>query len=172
LKYARVVSGQGDRSPGASWSPAPIESVDRWPLVIKSQDSGGEPLRGSRRSPACPWSPDPPPENQMLQPASALTGDLPGFPACGPVLKGSVGAIGWLQCPSGAPGASLEPGGFVRPFRITCYFLTSSEGIYPDDRPKPPVVRGEFSYLVDSASSHMLVSKIKPCMSKYKQNIR
>ena len=27
------------------------------------------------------------------------------------------------------------------------------------------------SYLVDSASSHMLVSKIKPCMSKYKQFI-
>jgi hypothetical protein len=24
------------------------------------------------------------------------------------------------------------------------------------------------SYLVDPASSHMLVSKIKPCMSKYK----
>ena len=29
----------------------------------------------------------------------------------------------------------------------------------------------EDSYLVDSASSHMLVSKIKPCMSKYKQSI-
>jgi hypothetical protein len=28
------------------------------------------------------------------------------------------------------------------------------------------------SYLVDSASSHMLVSKIKPCMSKYKQSVR
>ena len=27
----------------------------------------------------------------------------------------------------------------------------------------------EESYLVDPASSHMLVSKIKPCMSKYKQ---
>ena len=27
----------------------------------------------------------------------------------------------------------------------------------------------EDRYLVDSASSHMLVSKIKPCMSKYKQ---
>jgi hypothetical protein len=27
----------------------------------------------------------------------------------------------------------------------------------------------EDSYLVDPASSHMLVSKIKPCMSKYKQ---
>ena len=26
----------------------------------------------------------------------------------------------------------------------------------------------EGSYLVDPASSHMLVSKIKPCMSKYK----
>ena len=29
----------------------------------------------------------------------------------------------------------------------------------------------EGSYLVDPASSHMLVSKIKPCMSKYKQFI-
>jgi len=27
---------------------------------------------------------------------------------------------------------------------------------------------GDDSYLVDPASSHMLVSKIKPCMSKYK----
>jgi hypothetical protein len=36
-----------------------------------------------------------------------------------------------------------------------------------------PVVFVEYvlndSYLVDPASSHMLVSKIKPCMSKYKQ---
>ena len=30
----------------------------------------------------------------------------------------------------------------------------------------------EHSYLVDPASSHMLVSKIKPCMSKYKQSIQ
>jgi trehalose-6-phosphate synthase len=29
--------------------------------------------------------------------------------------------------------------------------------------------QSESSYLVDPASSHMLVSKIKPCMSKYKQ---
>ena len=28
------------------------------------------------------------------------------------------------------------------------------------------------SYLVDPASSHMLVSKIKPCMSKYKHLYR
>ena len=31
--------------------------------------------------------------------------------------------------------------------------------------------RKGLSYLVDSASSHMLVSKIKPCMSKYTQII-
>ena len=30
------------------------------------------------------------------------------------------------------------------------------------------VCPGDFGYLVDPASSHMLVSKIKPCMSKYK----
>ena len=40
--------------------------------------------------------------------------------------------------------------------------------------PSPPGWVGdsfavEGSYLVDPASSHMLVSKIKPCMSKYKQ---
>ena len=28
---------------------------------------------------------------------------------------------------------------------------------------------GVLGYLVDPASSHMLVSKIKPCMSKYKR---
>ena len=31
-----------------------------------------------------------------------------------------------------------------------------------------PASQGARSYLVDPASSHMLVSKIKPCMSKYK----
>ena len=31
-----------------------------------------------------------------------------------------------------------------------------------------PLPRFEGGYLVDPASSHMLVSKIKPCMSKYK----
>ena len=37
-------------------------------------------------------------------------------------------------------------------------------------RVSPVAVRARVydSYLVDPASSHMLVSKIKPCMSKYK----
>jgi hypothetical protein len=38
------------------------------------------------------------------------------------------------------------------------------------ERGDPRLFReGDSSYLVDPASSHMLVSKIKPCMSKYKQ---
>jgi hypothetical protein len=36
------------------------------------------------------------------------------------------------------------------------------------ERRRDPVVPAEGGYLVDPASSHMLVSKIKPCMSKYK----
>ena len=37
--------------------------------------------------------------------------------------------------------------------------------------PLEPAISFEkmYSYLVDSASSHMLVSKIKPCMSKFKR---
>ena len=34
--------------------------------------------------------------------------------------------------------------------------------------PRAPARVPHGSYLVDPASSHMLVSKIKPCMSKYK----
>ena len=34
---------------------------------------------------------------------------------------------------------------------------------------REPHAVSDGSYLVDPASSHMLVSKIKPCMSKYKQ---
>ncbi len=38
--------------------------------------------------------------------------------------------------------------------------------------PRGAESRNQDSYLVDPASSHMLVSKIKPCMSKYKQSIQ
>ena len=50
---------------------------------------------------------------------------------------------------------------------------------YGNAHTRPPSKEGSLasaavqdSYLVDSASSHMLVSKIKPCMSKYKQLYR
>jgi hypothetical protein len=42
-------------------------------------------------------------------------------------------------------------------------FETGASAVYS-------VISDHDSYLVDSASSHMLVSKIKPCMSKYKQS--
>ena len=56
---------------------------------------------------------------------------------------------------------------------VGCFTLTTISLL------RPPFVGGAAgpfrgsapgSYLVDSASSHMLVSKIKPCMSKYKHS--
>ena len=43
---------------------------------------------------------------------------------------------------------------------------------YPAALGRRAHVASNGSYLVDPASSHMLVSKIKPCMSKYKQLYR
>jgi hypothetical protein len=53
------------------------------------------------------------------------------------------------------------------PFRLTTLAKPFGARCYPVRRSSRPA--GKDSYLVDSASSHMLVSKIKPCMSKYKQ---
>ena len=52
-----------------------------------------------------------------------------------------------------------------RPFHLTVLAFGPR---YPRASRKASPRRTD-SYLVDSASSHMLVSKIKPCMSKYKQ---
>ena len=46
---------------------------------------------------------------------------------------------------------------------------TSNLEISPAPRSRRWPTPANDSYLVDPASSHMLVSKIKPCMSKYKQ---
>ena len=40
---------------------------------------------------------------------------------------------------------------------------------YASDAGVWPFIGLALGYLVDPASSHMLVSKIKPCMSKYKR---
>ena len=52
-----------------------------------------------------------------------------------------------------------------------CHIVTNSkfatEGARLSGGQIPLGVCWEGSYLVDPASSHMLVSKIKPCMSKY-----
>ncbi len=64
-------------------------------------------------------------------------------------------------------GADSGPGAAERPI----HNHPGPSGPAAPSRP-PAVGGGAGSYLVDSASSHMLVSKIKPCMSKYKQTIR
>jgi hypothetical protein len=50
--------------------------------------------------------------------------------------------------------------------------VESSARLPSGGSPRLGVVGVQDSYLVDSASSHMLVSKIKPCMSKYKHLYR
>ena len=52
----------------------------------------------------------------------------------------------------------------VLPFFACCVFIE----IYTHLTYIKCFTAGDESYLVDPASSHMLVSKIKPCMSKYK----
>ena len=62
---------------------------------------------------------------------------------------------GWCVRKGGIEGATL------------IFFLITNTILTPD---RPSLTRPKnSSYLVDPASSHMLVSKIKPCMSKYKQ---
>ena len=62
----------------------------------------------------------------------------------------------------------------ARPCLVSTKFLPSFGGVVSRFGVvwlRPPAWPGlQDSYLVDSASSHMLVSKIKPCMSKYKQS--
>ena len=65
---------------------------------------------------------------------------------------------GDLAAPRRAPGLLVA--------RPTIASSSASSSRAPQADPSGPA---HDSYLVDSASSHMLVSKIKPCMSKYKQ---
>ena len=75
-------------------------------------------------------------------------------------------AIGWsLGAHAGNPLGVLKARGLAPrslPANLVSYSRPS----------RPPPSGGKDSYLVDSASSHMLVSKIKPCMSKYKHLYR
>ena len=72
---------------------------------------------------------------------------------------GRPGGVGWLR-----PPAPDGRGRLGAPLPVTVLLLSN--------RQLPGLRLGlQDSYLVDSASSHMLVSKIKPCMSKYKQSI-
>jgi hypothetical protein len=102
-----------------------------------------------------------------------------GTPACGPALRGLVGANGWSSVSPRCAGGAAAAGRLVRPFHLANSAPSGVAGAGSRDGavgipaisavPSRPGRSSGTSYLVDSASSHMLVSKIKPCMSKYKQ---
>jgi hypothetical protein len=135
---------------------------------------GGRPKQAP--SPDWPCPRHPPLEGRISHLATA-----PRRPRGGVVarpLGNLVGAIGWPPCPcrSLAPRSHSGRGGGAQRFDArgpppptTVQLGPASRGALPGRNPRAG--RGHDSYLVDSASSHMLVSKIKPCMSKYKQYI-
>jgi hypothetical protein len=95
-----------------------------------------------RRAPAAAWTP-------ALAPVPAAGGAAPRLAA---------------RALKHAPAARAET---MR--RLAIYRTSAALNKAP--RCRPPGRRYD-GYLVDSASSHMLVLKIKPCMSKYKQLYR
>lgn len=100
----------GDRSPVAVWSPAPLGSVDRWPLaIIEKQIPGGSrpAVAAVRRRVRRVWSPHP--RAVCRRPVSALWGGHDGNNlACGPDPEGfQWGQLDGRMCAAGAPVVSL-----------------------------------------------------------------
>jgi hypothetical protein len=90
-----------------------------------------------------------------------------------------LGTIAPSRGSTNVPGrAGLNRPRFPVPSRIHSYFCPFCTAPFLGVDGRRDQARGtsgsrgclDGSYLVDSASSHMLVSKIKPCMSKYKQS--
>ena len=90
------------------------------------------------------------------------------------------GAVGYLDGEDGRPATaalatSVRAGpGLAGAADLRCAALPRAAGdsqnlCHPVIRVAVPTRSAHDGYLVDSASSHMLVLKIKPCMSKYKQ---
>ena len=100
----------GDRSPVAVWSPAPLGSVDRWPLaIIEKQIPGGSrpAVAAVRRRVRRVWSPHP--RAVCRRPVPALWGGHDGNNlACGPDPEGfQWGQLDGRMCTAGAPVVSL-----------------------------------------------------------------
>ncbi|PTU16862.1 hypothetical protein P175DRAFT_0447446 [Aspergillus ochraceoroseus IBT 24754] len=97
---------------------------------------------------------------------------------CPPSTLGRGATVGWAPpsaglCPPSTLGRGATVAGGTCPFqsenrRAFCLPSRGRLGVPPGLKSRGCAPRGP-RYLVDSASSHMLVSKIKPCMSKYKQ---
>lgn len=79
----------GDRSPGTNRSPAPMESVDRWPLASPdTQIPGGSRPAGAAVRRRVRGVRTPHPRPVCRRPHSARKGGLVEHPACGPVSEG------------------------------------------------------------------------------------
>jgi hypothetical protein len=108
----------GERSPGAAWSPAPMESVDRWPLaIIDTQIPGGSRPAGAavRRRVRGVWTPHL--RTVCRSPDSAREGGLPGPSACGPALRGYSGGNWMAAVFPRCAGRTRRGRTLVRPFQ-------------------------------------------------------
>ena len=94
-----------------------------------------------------PWAPSRPTTSEPLRglPAPRRSGNP------GPAPRRRAAALLWSS--AGKP---------------LCNLVSPDPGLGPPGRATLPPRGRRISYLVDPASSHMLVSKIKPCMSKYR----
>ena len=140
-------------------------SVDGWPLAISPfQIPGGTAGTGSVQATcrAC-W----PPLGAVCYSPEARPFGVPPVPVADLALgKFSGGNKDGSRDVAGTPAAPCWEPGVFHPCR-DIYLLRSSR-LGGSAGPLRGLASG--SYLVDSASSHMLVSKIKPCMSKYKHS--
>jgi hypothetical protein len=110
----------------------------------------------------------PPPDHCMLQPAIAREGA--SWACMWTSVEGLSGGNWMIVGPPRYAGTSLRLGVTYVPSMCNTPPLRGSRLLGPlAARWVGPPGALPCCYLVDSASSHMLVSKIKPCMSKYKQ---
>src|SRR3569623_916099 len=125
----------GSRSPGASWSPALLESVDGWPLATPDTEipGGSRPVVSAVRRRARGV--------RSLHPRATCRSQPPPVRATrlehlrvGLVSRGLVGAIGWSSASSpGAPGLPRRPGASLRPVLVAQLSPPSAGGVGPPD---------------------------------------
>ena len=155
------------RPSGRAGHGASLWTVGRWP-DLNSNHPGASPCGYP-----FPWNVTrgryPPPGARMLKTVVSSSGTRSGL--LGGSCPGELSGGNWIaagKCV--AASARRTPRGWTRRGLASspCPDLRNDSGPFGGPR-RVPRALVDGSYLVDSASSHMLVSKIKPCMSKYKQ---
>jgi hypothetical protein len=134
--------GRACRAPGGV-----LGSVDCWLVLITCKVSGETCRTG------------------LGQPKAPTVAEVSSWGSQASLYSAADRALGNIEGKSGMALRCEGPCPERRSVRLLAHSVTNSSG---SPRPGWPTPAHD-SYLVDSASSHMLVSKIKPCMSKYKQ---